>query len=54
MHVLKQFVPLFNRNSEALCKRLEALTPRIIDVHDLLSEATVEMLLGEQAGTSVS
>ncbi|KAK3908479.1 Cytochrome P450 4g15 [Frankliniella fusca] len=45
-HVLKQFIHLFNRNSRALCERLDATSGQTVDIHDYMSEATVETLLG--------
>ncbi|XP_034255714.1 cytochrome P450 4g15-like [Thrips palmi] len=50
VHVLKQFVHLFHRNSEMLCRRLEAVTARTIDIHDYVAEATVDMLLETAMG----
>lgn len=47
INVLKQFVHLFNRNSRALCEKLAPSVGMSIDVHDHLSETTVEILLGE-------
>ncbi|XP_034234397.1 cytochrome P450 4g15-like [Thrips palmi] len=54
IHVLKQFVHLFNRNSKALCEKLSPLTGQAIDAHDYLSEATVEILLETAMGVDRS
>lgn len=44
--VLKSFVGAFNRNSQLLVKRLEKEIGREFDVHDYMSETTVDILLG--------
>lgn len=47
--VLKSFVSAFNRNSWKLVKRLkkEAEGDKEFDIHDYMSEVTVDILLGE-------
>lgn len=47
--VLKSFVSAFNRNSWGLVKRLEkeAESGKEFDVHDYMSEVTVDILLGK-------
>lgn len=44
--VLKSFVGAFNRNSWRLVKRLKSEVGREFDVHDHMSEITVDILLG--------
>lgn len=44
--VLKSFVGAFNRNSWRLVKRLQSEIGREFDVHDYMSEVTVDILLG--------
>lgn len=44
--VLKSFVGAFNRNSWRLVKRLQNEVGREFDVHDYMSEVTVDILLG--------
>lgn len=44
--VLKSFVGAFNRNSLRLVDRLRNKIGKEFDVHDYLSEATVDILLG--------
>lgn len=44
--VLKSFVGAFNQNSQRLVKRLENEVGREFDVHDYMSEVTVDILLG--------
>lgn len=44
--VLKSFVGAFNRNSWRLVKRLQNEVGRDFDVHDYMSEVTVDILLG--------
>lgn len=45
--VLKSFVGAFNRNSWRLVKRLQEVVGREFDVHDYMSEVTVDILLGK-------
>lgn len=44
--VLKSFVGAFNRNSWRLVKRLQSEIGNEFDVHDYMSEVTVDILLG--------
>lgn len=44
--VLKSFVGAFNRNSWRLVKRLQSEIGSEFDVHDYMSEVTVDILLG--------
>lgn len=46
--VLKSFVSAFNRNSWLLVKRLQSEGDREFDVHDYMSEVTVDILLGNE------
>lgn len=47
MNVLKTFVGIFNSNSESVVKKLRKEVGKVFDVHDYMSEATVDILLGE-------
>lgn len=44
--VLKSFVGAFNQNSWKLVKRLKTEVGREFDIHDYMSEVTVDILLG--------
>lgn len=46
LNVLKSFIDLFNANSRHVVKKLEKEIGKEFDCHDYMSEATVEMLLG--------
>ncbi|KAE8737231.1 Cytochrome P450 CYP4g [Frankliniella occidentalis] len=54
LNVLKQFVYLFNRNSRALCRKLDAVVGQVVDIHDYMSETTVEILLETAMGVDRS
>lgn len=45
--VLKSFIGAFNRNSWRIVKRLRNEVGKEFDVHDYMSELTVDILLGE-------
>lgn len=47
LNVLKSFIDLFNENSRHVVKKLQAEGGKSFDAHDYMSEATVEILLGE-------
>lgn len=47
LNVLKSFVDLFNENSRHVVKKLSKEVGKTFDCHDYMSEATVEILLGE-------
>lgn len=46
-HVLKSFIGAFNRNSWRMVKRLRNEIGKEFDVHEYMSELTVDILLGE-------
>lgn len=50
MNVLKSFVGIFNANSQKVVKRLKEEVGREIDVHDYMSETTVDILLETAMG----
>ncbi len=50
MNVLKSFVKTFNDNSRNVVKRLEKEIDKEFDVHDYMSEATVDILLETAMG----
>lgn len=45
--MLKSFIDLFNENSRHVVKKLQLEGGKSFDAHDYMSEATVEILLGE-------
>lgn len=45
-NVLKSFVGTFNSNSLNVVRRLEKEIGKVFDVHDYMSETTVDILLG--------
>lgn len=47
LNVLKSFIGLFNRNSQAVVQKLKNEVGKQFDCHDYMSETTVEILLGE-------
>lgn len=47
LNVLKSFVDLFNANSRQVVQKLNEEIGKEFDVHDYMSEATVEILLGK-------
>lgn len=46
-NVLKSFIRVFNNNSRAVVQRLEKEVGKEFDVHDHLSQTTVDILLGK-------
>ncbi|XP_063224727.1 cytochrome P450 4g15 [Bacillus rossius redtenbacheri] len=52
LNVLKSFVELFNANSEAVARKMAREEGREFDVHDYMSECTVEILLETAMGVS--
>lgn len=46
-NVLRSFVGTFNSNSLNVVKRMEKDIGRVFDVHDYMSETTVDILLGK-------
>ncbi|KAL3266632.1 hypothetical protein HHI36_010795 [Cryptolaemus montrouzieri] len=48
--ILKTFVPVFNKNSEAVIKKFEQKLGQTIDVHDYMSGVTVDILLQTAMG----
>ncbi len=46
-NVLKSFVGTFNANSLNVVKRMEKEIGKVFDVHDYMSETTVDILLGK-------
>uniref|UniRef100_A0A1B0GJR2 Cytochrome n=1 Tax=Lutzomyia longipalpis TaxID=7200 RepID=A0A1B0GJR2_LUTLO len=51
-NVLKTFVNIFNSNSRAVVERLKKETGKVFDVHDYMSEVTVDILLETAMGTA--
>lgn len=52
LNVLKGFIELFNANSRATVEKLRKQEGKTVDVHDYMSEATVEILLETAMGVS--
>lgn len=52
LNVLKTFVDLFNANSRAVVERLKKEGTKTFDVHNYMSECTVEILLETAMGVS--
>lgn len=50
MNVLKSFVGIFNENSKKVAEKMKEETGREIDVHDYMSETTVDILLETAMG----
>lgn len=50
MSVLKTFVPTFYKNSIEVCDKLKTEVGKVFDVHDYMSEATVDILLETAMG----
>lgn len=50
MSILKSFVPTFWKNSLEVCDKLETEVGKTFDVHDYMSEATVDILLETAMG----
>lgn len=50
MSILKSFVPTFYKNSLEVCDRLGKEFGKTFDVHDYMSEATVDILLETAMG----
>lgn len=46
-NVLKSFIGTFNNNSLSVVKRLGKEVGKVFDIHDYMSETTVDILLGE-------
>lgn len=46
-NVLKSFINTFNNNSLNVVKRLNKEIGKVFDIHDYMSETTVDILLGE-------
>lgn len=46
-NVLKSFIGTFNNNSLNVVKRLGKEVGKVFDIHDYMSETTVDILLGE-------
>lgn len=51
MNVLKSFMPIFNDNSRYVVKKLMKEVGKEFDVHDYMSEATVDILLETAMGS---
>lgn len=51
-NILKSFIPTFNDNSLDVVSKLKKEVGREFDVHDYMSEATVDILLETAMGTS--
>jgi len=51
MNVLKSFMPNFNSNSRAVVNRLRKEIGCVFDVHDYMSQVTVDILLETAMGT---
>lgn len=52
MNVLRSFVQIFNTNSLAVVERMRKEVGNVFDVHDYMSEVTVDILLETAMGTS--
>nr|CAD7408982.1 unnamed protein product [Timema poppensis] len=52
LNVLKSFVDLFNTNSRAVVEKMRLEGGKVFDVHDYMSECTVEILLETAMGVS--
>lgn len=52
MNVLKSFVNIFNANSLAVVEKMRKEVGNVFDVHDYMSEVTVDILLETAMGTS--
>nr|ACZ97414.1 cytochrome P450 CYP4G48 [Zygaena filipendulae] len=50
INVLKSFIPIFNQNSKNVVEKLKPEIGRVFDVHDYMSEATVDILLETAMG----
>lgn len=50
MSILKSFVPTFYKNSVEVCDKLKKEVGKVFDVHDYMSEATVDILLETAMG----
>lgn len=50
MNVLKSFMPIFNENSKKVAEKLKEEAGGEIDVHDYMSETTVDILLETAMG----
>ncbi|OXU24891.1 hypothetical protein TSAR_004660 [Trichomalopsis sarcophagae] len=54
LNVLKSFIDLFNANSRAVVQKMRKEDDREFDIHDYMSETTVEILLETAMGVSKS
>lgn len=54
LNVLKSFIDLFNANSRAVVEKLRKEGDNEFDIHDYMSECTVEILLETAMGVSKS
>ena len=54
LNVLKSFIELFNANSRAVVEKLRQENGKTFDVHDYMSECTVEILLETAMGVNKS
>ena len=54
LNVLKSFIDLFNANSRSVVDRMRKEGEKEFDIHDYMSEATVEILLETAMGVSKS
>ncbi|XP_058814197.1 cytochrome P450 4g15-like [Topomyia yanbarensis] len=52
MNVLKTFIDVFNDNSLAVVERMRKEVGKVFDVHDYMSEVTVDILLETAMGSS--
>lgn len=52
LNVLKSFIDLFNANSRAVVEKMQKEQNKEFDVHDYMSELTVEILLETAMGVS--
>ena len=47
INILKSFIGVFNQNSKTVVEKLRSETGKTFDVHDYMSTATVDILLGK-------
>lgn len=50
MNILKSFVPTFYKNSMEVVEKLKKEVGHVFDIHDYMSEATVDILLETAMG----
>lgn len=48
INILKSFVGVFNQNSMSVVEKMRSETGKTFDVHDYMSTATVDILLGKE------